>query len=90
VSHCLALNFLDKIECLKCGACWWGSKCVIVYSLIGVSVIVTGRGSAEVIKRQIKDTRAELRVAFGWFFAAANSLQYLFGKEATRPSYSWI
>jgi hypothetical protein len=41
VPHCLALSVFDHLDCPRCATAWWGSKHVTVYSLTGVSVLVT-------------------------------------------------
>jgi hypothetical protein len=81
VPHCLALSILEDLACPSCGWCWWGPEGVTVYSLTGVSVVLTNRDSAGLTDRRLR-TRSQ---SYGWRsigFFAANRLQHLFGKTS--------
>jgi hypothetical protein len=80
VPHCLALSILEDLACPSCGWCWWGPEGVTVYSLTGVSVVLTNRDSARLTDRRLR-TRSQ---SYGWRsigFFAANRLQHLFGRR---------
>jgi hypothetical protein len=79
VPHCLALSVLDVLACPRCGSCWWGPEGVAVYSLTGVSVFVTDRGSAGVINRQLK-TREQCYKWRSVCILADSSVRHLFGR----------
>jgi hypothetical protein len=79
VPHCLALSVLDVSACPRCGSCWWGPEGVAVYSLTGVSVFVTDRGSAGVTNRQLR-TREQCYKWRSVCILAGNSVRHLFDR----------
>jgi hypothetical protein len=81
VPHCLALSILGELACPRCGSCWWGPEGVTVYSLTGVSVLVTSRDSAGVADRQLRIR--EQCYYYEWrsvCIFAASSVRHLFGR----------
>jgi hypothetical protein len=79
VPHCLALSILDVLACPRCGSCWSGPVGVAVYSLTGVSVFVTDRGSAGVTNRQLR-TREQCYEWRSVCILAGSSVRHLFGR----------
>ena len=80
VPHCLALSVLDSLDCPRCAAAWWGPEHVTVYSLTGVSVLVTFRDSAGIPERRLR-TREH---SYGWRVIGlwpANRSSHLFGRD---------
>lgn len=80
VPHCLALSILDSLDCPRCTAAWWGPEHVTVYSLTGVSVLVTFRDNAGIPERRLR-TREH---SYGWRVIglwAANRSSHLFGRD---------
>jgi hypothetical protein len=77
--HCLASSILEDLECPTCGLCCWGPEGITVYSMTGLSVIVTSGDSAGAADRRLR-TQAQ---SYGWRSIgcfAANRLQHLFGR----------
>jgi hypothetical protein len=62
VLHCLALSVLNSLDCPRCAAVWWGPEHVTVYSLTGVSVLVTFRDSAGIPERWLRTREHN----YGW------------------------
>ena len=79
VPHGLALSVLDKLDCSRCAAHWWGPEHVTVYSLTGVSVIWTSGDSAGTTERRLR-TREHSYGLYVIVLWAANSLKHLFGR----------
>jgi hypothetical protein len=80
VPHCLTLSALDSLDCPRCAAAWWGPKHVTVYSLTGVSVLVTFRDNAGIPKRWLRTREHNygVRVIGLW---PANRSSHLFGRD---------
>jgi hypothetical protein len=80
VFQCLALSVLESLDCPRCAAVWWGPEHVTVYSLTGVSVLVTFRDSAGIPERRlwIRKHSNGWRVIGLW---PANRSSHLFGRD---------
>jgi hypothetical protein len=80
VPHCLALSVVDRLDCPRCAAYWWGSEHVAVYSLTGVSVFVTFKDKSGIPERRLR-TREH---CYGWRIVGlwpSNRLEHLFGRD---------
>jgi hypothetical protein len=80
VPHCLVLSVLDSLDCPRCAAAWWGPEHVTVYSLTGVSVLMTFRDSAGIFERRLR-TREH---SYGWRVIGlrpADKSNHLFGRD---------
>jgi hypothetical protein len=80
VPHCLALSILDSLDCPRYAAAWWGPEHVTVYSLTGVSVLVTFRDHAGIPERWLRTREHN----YGWRIVglwSANRSSHLFGRD---------